>query len=287
MTQILSIGQIVIDQITKINRFPQNGEKIKPQVTQQDLGGSACSVAVFLAKMGLQSTLIASLGRDELGHTSVKKLKKLGVKLIPQWTQHTTINQVFIDRTTGKRTIIHDNRKQPSIQTIPQYLLEKSDFIFCDRHEPQAFQSILKQKNCRQKIVIDPSCEVSVKTLLMLKKADFPIVPIEFVKKMDDENGLKKIRQLIQKDFWVTLGSDGCLMQTKIGRIIKLPGFKIKAVDTLGAGEVFRGAFIYGLTQKWPMTKIMQFSNAAGALQCTKPGNINALPNKKEVLSCL
>ncbi len=287
MTKILSIGQVVIDQIHQINRFPKNGEKIKPQITQKDLGGSACSVAVFLAKMGLQSTLIASLGRDQLGLEATQKLKKSSVRLIPQWTQHTTVNHVFIDQKSGKRTIIHDSQKQPLIQTIPQHLIRSSDFIFCDRHEPQAFHSILEQKNCHQKIIIDPSCEISDKTLFMLQKADFPIVPIEFVQKLDRKNGLEKIRQLIQKDFWVTLGPQGCLMQDKKGLKIKVSGFKVKAVDSLGAGEAFRAGFIYGLVKKWPILKIMHFANRAGALQCTKPGNIDAIPSKKEVFSCL
>jgi sugar/nucleoside kinase (ribokinase family) len=126
---------------------------------------------------------------------------------------------------------------------------------------------------------------------LMLKKADFPIVPIEFVQNLtgliDFKNGLKKICQLTKKDFWVTLGNRGCLMHCLNGSNIKIPAFKIKALDSLGAGEAFRAAFIFGLVKKWPILKIMQFANAAGAIQCTRLGNIKAIPSKKEVFRCL
>jgi sugar/nucleoside kinase (ribokinase family) len=65
-------------------------------------------------------------------------------------------------------------------------------------------------------------------------------------------------------------------------RLIHVPGFEVEAVDTTGAGDVFRGGFIYGLLQQWPVDRVLRFANAAAAVSCTRTGALDSVPSLED-----
>src|SRR5206468_731176 len=65
---------------------------------------------------------------------------------------------------------------------------------------------------------------------------------------------------------------------------VRFPAFKVHAVDTTGAGDIFHGGFIYGLLQNWPLDQIMTFANAAAGLNCTHLGARARIPPLFEIL---
>ena len=91
---------------------------------------------------------------------------------------------------------------------------------------------------------------------------------------------VKACRKLLKEGFKavvITLGEKGAVVGEK-DSVFQVPGYKVNVVDTTGAGDVFHGAFIYGLCEKWPLKKIVQFSNACAALKCTKLGGRAGIP---------
>ena len=81
----------------------------------------------------------------------------------------------------------------------------------------------------------------------------------------------------------ITLEENGCLYTS--GNEIKImPGLKIQAVDTTGAGDIFHGAFTYGIANNFDMEKIITLSNIAAGLSVTKIGARLSVPNLSEVL---
>ncbi len=84
----------------------------------------------------------------------------------------------------------------------------------------------------------------------------------------------------------VTAGADGCYWSDGAGHSVShVAGFKVDAVDTLAAGDVFHGAFAHGLVEGKPMTDIIRFANAAAAIKCARFGGRAGSPHKAEVLS--
>ncbi len=67
------------------------------------------------------------------------------------------------------------------------------------------------------------------------------------------------------------------------GKLMPSTAFKVNAVDTTGAGDVFHGAFIYGLLQKWNLEDVIQFANAVAAMKCTKFGARGGIPSLSDV----
>jgi sulfofructose kinase len=61
----------------------------------------------------------------------------------------------------------------------------------------------------------------------------------------------------------------------------------VQAVDTTGAGDVFRAGFIYGTLQGWSTELVLRFANAAAGLSCTRSGAIGGVPALEEIEALL
>jgi fructokinase len=88
----------------------------------------------------------------------------------------------------------------------------------------------------------------------------------------------------------VTEGEHGCWYVTSQHKG-HVPGHRVRAVDTTGAGDGFVAGFLAGLLENgstWTSTsdleKVLRFANAVGALTTTQRGAIPALPTRDQVL---
>jgi sugar/nucleoside kinase (ribokinase family) len=97
----------------------------------------------------------------------------------------------------------------------------------------------------------------------------------------DPEKMAAKLLNLGPKTVAITMGSDGCLLATKNERVHE-PAFRVKVVDTTGAGDAFMGGLSYALLQGWPLDRVGLFANACAALCCTKVG-ARAMAKRPEV----
>ena len=84
----------------------------------------------------------------------------------------------------------------------------------------------------------------------------------------------------------MTLGERGSAALDE-DRYHHVPASRVSAVDTTGAGDVFRGAMIYGLLRRVPTEDLLRFANTAAALSCTKSGALGAVPTMDEVKAAL
>ena len=277
---ILGIGEIVLDKVNVLNNHPLDGEKIQATQTNYTVGGPVPSALILLSKLGLNCTMIGNIGNDPAGRLLNQMMKKYNINLFSKLQRNTKTNTVLVNSQNGSRTIIKDQARTKPLCKIPQDLIRSADIIIFDRHEPLAFQQVIKHKRKNTKIVIDPSTEISPKTLEMIKHADYPIIPIESLQKMS----LSKLYQIAKRDIIVTLGDRGSLIFNRKG-IRFFPAYNIKAIDTLGAGDVFRGAYAYGVAQKWSKSRMIKFANMVSALQCTRIGNGTAIPTLQEIIN--
>jgi sulfofructose kinase len=80
----------------------------------------------------------------------------------------------------------------------------------------------------------------------------------------------------------LTLAETGSMLLYQ-DEIVVAPGFPVEVVDTTGAGDVFHGAFVYGLLRRWEARTILAFANAVSALKCTCLGGRAGIPSATEV----
>ena len=97
----------------------------------------------------------------------------------------------------------------------------------------------------------------------------------------DQEEALRALRQPHHQLLCVTLGEQGAMALD--GEASSRAGVQVDAVDTTGAGDVFRAGFIYALLRGWPTETSLRFANAAAAVSCTRLGALGGIPSLDEV----
>jgi sulfofructose kinase len=124
----------------------------------------------------------------------------------------------------------------------------------------------------------------------MVGAADYVVCssafPTAFTGKTGLREALEEIRGVGPECVVATLGREGavCLSQ---GGFTESRGFRVECVDSTGAGDVFHGAFIYGLVQAWDTERILDFANAAAALNCTSIGARGGIAPVEAILDLL
>jgi sugar/nucleoside kinase (ribokinase family) len=103
----------------------------------------------------------------------------------------------------------------------------------------------------------------------------------------DDVKALKKIATLTSSFLAVTRGPKGTIWLDDKGASQETPAFPVHTVDTLGAGDIFHGAFALAITEKQDLRAALRFASAAAALKCTRFGGAFAAPQRAEVAALL
>jgi sugar/nucleoside kinase (ribokinase family) len=277
--KVLGIGESVID----------NAHIFNQKNAQKHVGGPSLIGLILLSRLGIDTTLLTTVGRDEEATIIRRTLKHEKVKMLAKLQKKTKINNYIINPTDGSREKLRGDTIHPFMKHLDRNFIRQFDLIIIDRHEPIAFYEILKKKNASTKIIIDPSTELSDFTVDMIQHADYPIVPIETLMKIGAGakhrnllSCLQKLYEIAQKTVIVTAGEHGSIIYD--GKHIDvIPTLRIKAVDVQGAGDVYRGAFAFGLIQKWDIKKCVAYANTIAALHCTKLGNAAAIPTQRAI----
>ncbi|GIW63112.1 MAG: ribokinase [Patescibacteria group bacterium] len=282
--QVLSIGEVVLDETVVLKDSLVVGGKSDSQEVSYSVGGPSACASIFFAKMGYCSVFATSLAKDKEGYWIKENLERFKVKLVITYQSKTQKNIVLVQLQSGIRTIVKDSVKSKLVELTTD-IYKQPQLIYLDRHQVGVFDQLLTYKNDEALIIFDPSVEVSLKNLLILKQLDYPIVPWEFVvcwSKDRLEVGSSKLRRFLKKDYIITVAEFGALL-VKENSVKVFPAYDIKPVDVLGAGDIFRAAFGYALLERKTLDQAIDFANKVSALQCLKKGNSSAIPNKSEI----
>ena len=111
----------------------------------------------------------------------------------------------------------------------------------------------------------------------LLRLADYLIASSDFAedpRELADRYGCPVIG--------ITRGVEGAVFLNR-GKLTESSAFKVPVADTTGAGDVFHGAFIYGLAQNWDLSDIIRFAHAVAAMKCMHIGARRGIPTMPEV----
>jgi sugar/nucleoside kinase (ribokinase family) len=127
---------------------------------------------------------------------------------------------------------------------------------------------------------------VGTRTEALVAAVTIPIfaeqVPAALTGEGDVERALRKLRRTHSGLLCVTLGSRGAMLLDG-DQLHHVPAPRVDAVDATGAGDVFRGGFIYALLRGDTPPDILRFANAAAAASCTRQGAMDSVPTLADV----
>ena len=289
----VGLGVNAMDYLCILNPYPKLDDKVDTVRSSVQGGGPVPTAMVSLAKLGAKVCYIGKVGNDPEGQFVKSQLEKEGVEtryLLTDKKVKTSRAFIWVDKRTGKRTVALDrDRRNRLIEGELKFLsFISTKFLHIDAREPE-IDVLAARWAKRQKAEV---C-LDVGSLRSGVKEVFPYVDHLIVSKrfacgfVKTSDPFKACRQLMKRGFQtvvVTTGEEGCICGSG-KEIFHSPGFKVKVIDTTGAGDVFHGAFIFGLLQKWSLKKTARFANACAAMKCRELGGRAGIPTLEQVTS--
>lgn len=277
---VLGVGINATDTVIRLPRFPTLGGKVEAASAEIKAGGQVASAMVACQRWGLEARYVGKIGDDPTGQFQVEQMRREGVEA--HWiTAPNCLSQsafILVDEPTGERTVLW--KREPGVALQPQDLkrewISGAQALLVDGHDTAAAtQAARWAREDGIPVVADFDNRYSGVEVL-LQYVDFPITSIDFPERLTGEKDLLKALPRIFSEFkcrltGATIGRLGVLVWDG-GRFVLCPGFRVNAVDTTGAGDIFHGAFLYGLVRGWQVEEILEFSCAAAALNCEALG---------------
>jgi len=291
---VVGLGLNSVDLLCVVPEYPQFNTKTRLQGYQMLGGGQVATAMALCGRYGLRARYLGKVGSDERGRFSRSSLEAEPIDLSGLITVEGAYNQfaiILIDARNGERTILWD--RDPALRFDAgewgKEMICSGKVLHLDGHDvPASIQAAAWAKEEGIPVMLDGDT-VREGYEALLQHVDIMISSERLPERLTGipslEKGLKEIsRRYHCLVTGATLGREGSLACYQ-GKFIRTPGHKVKCVDTTGAGDIFHGAFIYGMLQGWTLEDILSFSNVAAALKCTRQGARAAIPALKEVLS--
>jgi sugar/nucleoside kinase (ribokinase family) len=289
---VVGFGLNAVDHLCVVPHYPRFDTKTEILHYDKLAGGQVATTVSFVSRMGLSGKYIGKVGSDDIGQFSLQSLRSENIDTSSVLVEPDARNQyafIIIDKNNGERTILWERDRRLSFRDSE---LKKEDVIagrvlHLDGHDHDAaLRAARWAQQAGVPVVIDLD-KVVPNSAELIANVDFLITssnfPPDFTGIADPIQSLLALRDHCAGFLAVTLGVQGA-MAVVGDECIRFPAFKVHAVDTTGAGDIFHGGFIYGLLQNWPLEQIMSFANAAAGLNCTHLGARAGIPPLSEIL---
>jgi sulfofructose kinase len=294
---VVAIGGATVDHLNVVDRFPEEDEKIVPTYSSIQGGGQAATAIACLARLGVATGMVGTVGEGAIGQCTIDTLRKEGVDtgcITVQKGHAPALSSIIVDKKKGTRTIIADrgDLKEFPITDEIYEMIRNAKIIHSDAHFPEQNMQLLKfARKQGVKICIDSEPHTpNAKNFVDV--ADYLIVSRRFVEELFYHDYEKALHEFIERGAEIaviTLGKYGSIGMCKgddtCTTVTEYPVDDV--VDTTGAGDVFHGAFLYGVLQKWTLKKSMQFANVCAGLKCKKLGGRDGMPTLKQAKDAL
>jgi sugar/nucleoside kinase (ribokinase family) len=291
--RILCIGIPVRDLTFRIHELPARGFKANASHFEEISGGNALNAAIGIVRLGGRASICGPMGdsRETTSRYIFDKLAHEGIDtkhLIHMAGLVTPISNIMIDP-SGERTIVTFRDPELWKVRLPSagILLEDCHAVLIESRCAEFCTDLCAEARRRDiPVIVDADRTMSLREGLLTASSHlvFSSEALQATAGIaDDAEALKKIAKLTPSFLAGTRGAQGTLWLDEHHNLQQTPAFPVHTVDTLGAGDVFHGAFALGITEGQDLPTALRFASAAAALKCTRFGGAFAAPQRVEV----
>jgi len=291
--RILCTGIPVRDLTFRVKAVPERGSKANASHLAEICGGNALNAAITIARLGGRVSFAGPMG--DPGETSsgfildlmaAEGIDTTHVVRMPGLA--TPVSAIMIEP-SGERTLTI--YRDPALWSVK---LPGADALLAD------CQAVLVESRCapfctdlctearRRGIAVIAGVDRAMAlTDSLLTAASHLLFSSEQVRETagvaDDGEALKRLAALTPAFLAATRGPRGTIWLNERGELAETPALAVEAVDTLGAGDVFHGAFALRLAEGTDIREALRFAATAAALKCTRHGGGLAAPQRIEI----
>jgi ribokinase len=295
---IVVVGSSNTDMIIRLGRIPRPGETILGGEFLTAAGGKGANQAVGAARAGGKVALVARLGKDIFGDQAIAGLRRDGIDVRCVWRDLAApsgVALIFVGE-GGENSIAVASGANAKLSSADIKRAGKSlraaDILLVQLETPLAtVQAAIKlAAKAGVRVILNPAPARALPDSLL--KLVSIITPNETeaelltgIKVRDEAAAAKASRVLRERGAQaviLTLGARGAFLAEADGQQL-IPGFRVKALDTTAAGDIFNGALAVAVSQGNGLPAAIRFANAAAALSVTRIGAQPSAPTRSEI----
>jgi len=291
--EIIGVGMATMDRLYLIEDYSAGPAGRVLDYSVQG-GGPVATAMAAASVLGASCGVIASIGDDELGQDILASLRAANVdtsRVVVRSLQPSPMVLVLVDARTGGRHFFPMNADRPLIGADDvDWDYASGASIICLDHWIKDTGAILdKARSLGLTTMLDSPLHVGLEPD-WVELADVFIAGADSARwRADPHAALMEARRIAGRGphtVILTLGEAGCAGVGPEGPFT-LPAFEVQVVDTTGTGDVFHGAYAYGMTRDWNAEECARFASAAAALSATRLGGRAGLPTAAQVAELL
>lgn len=286
---IINFGSLNIDHVYRVAHMPAPGETLAVKSYKRFLGGKGANQSIAIAKSGGDVRHVGAIGKDD--RWSSDALRRAGVS--PD-------HLAEVDAPTGHAVIMVNDDGENQILThggANQHLTHEQvvhelnegggegNWVLLQNETNLAFDIVREARDRGFKIAYSAAPFVASDALPVLEFVDLVAVNQIEAQALAQAGGREAVEQG-RLAMLVTKGRDGAVYHSS-GRVHAQSAFDVRPVDTTGAGDTFLGAFLARFTMDGDVKGALRYAAAASAIQITRPGAAEAIPDQQEVLAFL
>ncbi|HEX8167756.1 MAG TPA: PfkB family carbohydrate kinase [Beijerinckiaceae bacterium] len=290
MTRILCIGIATLDQVFALDAMPTAPEKYRAADLVVTTGGTAANAAVAVARLGGDAGFLGELGDDRIGDDIVAGLEREGVDCAGVRRvegKRSPLSAILVDRAGERIVISHSDPELPgSTERLPDRLPAGVGAVLGDTRWQAGSAHLFglaRAAGVPAVLDADRAPEERPELLELATHVAFSLQGLRDLTGLDDPRaGLAALALPARAFVAVTNGAEGVFFREG-GAVVHAPAFPVEAVDTLGAGDVWHGAFALALAEGLDERAAVRFASAAAAIKCTRFGGRDGAPSRAEV----
>ena len=288
----------MMDLVVRTIHLPGDGETIIGENFSRYPGGKGANQAVSAARLGASVTMAGKVGSDDFGDEAVATLQNEKINtdyMLRDKHTSTGVGSVTLDGSGENRIIVVPGANLEfdlkDLDKIKSLIRQSSIVIFqleMDIHMTEAAIDYAHQQAVPVILNPAPARELNDQVLkqvtyLTPNETEAELLSGIKIRSIDDAKQAGKV--LLNKGVntvIITLAKEGALIINQ-DMIEHVPGFSVKTVDSVAAGDSFNGALAAGIVKGQDLVEAVKYANAVGAITVTKSGAIPSLPNTEEV----
>lgn len=290
---VVGLGLNAMDYITVVPDFPRPETKVEIAEVRLEPGGQVATALVTCRRLGLEVRYIGSVGSDHLGQAQLASLDSEGiatehVRVVPGATTQMAI--AIVQKEIGERTILwHRDPKliYPAAELQPGDITDARLLHLDGRDSEAALRAARIARAAGIPVMVDIDKLYDETTGRLLETVDYLIAAGEFAVAFTNAASFSEAAMALAGRFpqavvGVTLGAGGAIF-VENGALVASAAFDVAVRDTTGAGDVFHGAFIFGILEGWGLEATTRFAHAAAAMNCRELGARGGIPGLEEI----
>jgi sulfofructose kinase len=276
----------------RVGMFPEAGTKAQASDYVTTTGGQSGNAAVATARLGATVSYAGPLGseQDDVAAFVVKALKHEGIDcthVVRVPDGKSSVSLIMIDATGEKMIVTRRGKGLSGVAPVDaKAAVAAVNAVLLDNRYPDFALPIALAAQARGiPRVLDFDYGAPADDPLLLASTHV-IASTEAVRQSTGSNdigaGLKALAKHYTGFLAVTNGPEG-VYWLENGDVRHMDAFEVEAIDTLGAGDTFHGAFTFRLVETGDVVESMHFAAAAAAIKCTRFGGLMGAATRKEV----